>query len=63
MSKILEKKIPLLFILIALSILIYTFYKSEILNEGNLKYYYINDSNMWPAHIIWGNTIWLVGKI
>ena len=40
MSKILEKKIPLLFILISLSILIYTFYKSEILNEGNLKYYY-----------------------
>jgi Ca2+/Na+ antiporter len=40
MSKILEKKIPLLFILISLSILIYTFYKSEIINEGNLKYYY-----------------------
>ncbi len=40
MNKILEKKIPLLFVTISLSILIYTFYKSEILYDGQLKYYY-----------------------
>ncbi len=40
MKKILEKKISLLFILISLSILIYTFYKSEILHHGYLKNYY-----------------------
>ncbi len=40
MNKILEKKIPLLFVTISISILIYTFYKSEILYDSQLKYYY-----------------------